>query len=197
MRNLLGCLLLLFLGSCTASLYNTQYLHGVCGAPIHWQDNDFPIQIYVAEDLPPERQGALQSAVLHWNEAAGLTVFTVVGYSTTARQGRIIVQSYDLPDDLPSMEDDEWTVGLTRNVTSNELTGHIEYSIVSIDYKTPDWQAEIVFAHELGHALGLAHDMSTSSVMYRRASQSAGYIEPDDITFVRLQASIGWSAYSP
>lgn len=166
----------------------------VCAA--RWQSSDFPLHIAVDRRLSPERQDALQEAVLEWNEAAGATVFTIDRFIDWydreymhRAQGWIYILVGDLPDiiehgvvnHLQGFCDLDWH---TPDCTDRN-------ALITLDVAVPNADAMLVFKHELGHALGLEHDNWQPSIMWPYARESGNRILPDDLNFVHWEMTHG------
>lgn len=172
----------------------TQFSNGVYhneGNVVRWYPEDFPLEILVDQDIDPKRTAPLQEAVLWWNEEVGASVFTItreVSFFSrevsNPSQATIFVADADIPDFTPGRT----TQGYARLFWNGHRMKNV---YILIDYAVPNSQAKSVFAHELGHALGLAHDESNVSLMYRSSVNSQERIQDDDIAFVRWEMQRG------
>lgn len=172
----------------------TQFNNGVYrdkGRVVRWYPEDFPLEILVDAELQPTRVEALQEAVMWWNDVVGAEVFTITReisfYGREAShppQGTLIVTEADLPELTPGLI----TQGYARLFWRGPK---MRYVYVLIDWIVPTTQAKTVFAHELGHSLGLTHDESDRSLMFHASVNSQECILEDDIAFVRWEMQSG------
>jgi len=196
MRTLLALLFLCLVGCMGIPPTTGGVLH-YHGCPAYWQPSDFPLPLVVDRRLSPERQDALQQAVLEWNEATGAQVFTVVReidwYDSELlhpRDGTVYVLQSDLVDnDFPNV-----TQGLAVLHNPN---CYIENVLVFIDVAVPNEDARLVWKHELGHSLGLAHDHWQPSIMWRFATASGDRIMENDLNYIRWEMTRDYQADSP
>lgn len=161
--------------------------HSQCS--LRWQAQSFPLEVVVDRRFSSEQQDALQEAILDWNEAVGSDVFTLqreIDWWDSEIQNphtnTIYVLLADIPDDPPSV-----IQGLS---IVHDDSCYIDRALVFFDVAVPDGDAMLVFMHELGHTLGLAHDPDWQpSIMYPYANTSGGRILMDDINFVRWETT--------
>lgn len=159
----------------------------VCYA--RWPANSFPISVVVDSRLTPARQVAVQNAVIRWNAEVGFTVFTVdriIDVMDTEwlhpHPGTVYIDQWDIEDR-----------GLTVLAGQAVLvyvpgTCSVHHAFVSIDTAAPNEFADLIMAHELGHALGLSHDEWQPSLMYPYYDTSGNRILDDDISYIEWQA---------
>lgn len=147
---------------------------------IHWQPNDFPLEIVVDRRFSPAQQETLHNSVDTWNTEVGGIVFTIsreIDWFSrellSPLPSTVYVLLYDLPEDNVQ--------GLT---TLDDERCHINRALVFLDVSVPTGDTRLVLTHELGHALSLAHDVEQQSVMWPYAATSGGQIMPEDVRFI-------------
>ena len=145
----------------------------------YWEAQYFPLPVFIDRNMPDHLIVGMYDAINTWNINTGVHVFTPV--------------PVDLLEELPkgcgwvaAIEKDIPTSGLWRAVekpgTSSLCAGE-----VSLDVGIIQGTSAKLWAHELGHALGLAHDHGDKrSIMYPIVfSDYPQYLMPDDLASVR------------
>lgn len=156
-----------------------------------WQSNEFPLEIVVDRRFSPEQQQALQEAVVTWNSAVGASVFEItreVNWYDTEVWARHDGTIYVILNDLPA----PW-LGICA-LDWHDCASH--NALIGFDVASPAWGATLIFEHELGHALGLAHDFSwRPSIMFPYVLDSGARIMADDINVVRWEMTHGYQEH--
>jgi len=192
MRTLLAVLFPCLVGCmCVPPTTNGVFYDGSCA--VHWQPEDFPLEVVVERQITPDQRIALEDAIRIWNDAVGAEVFHITRELNwydpewlRRRSGTIYVLVADIPDINPPLT----TLGLC---STNWNICRMHDAIVSLDITVQDGNdATVVFVHELGHALALRHDRSQESIMYRHALASGKRIFQDDINYIRWEMTHGY-----
>lgn len=155
---------------------------------LHWYPEDFPLEVVSDKRLLPDQQLALQDSVKEWNDAVGFTAFTISReidwwdpeFSDRVR-GTVYVQRYDVAN-----------LGFPGNVQGVAILDLLDTQIRSVvilfDINLPSDEVSLVLKHELGHSLGLPHDLNPESVMYPQESPLGSSILNDHVIFTRWEA---------
>lgn len=155
---------------------HTNGVRFVDGNVVCWNPQDFPLTVSIEDSLSAEDRVALRSAMRTWNESVGLPVFT----ETDLSWGAIHVRKRSIQSQHPNVV----LQGLAwRNYSNSRFT----QCVITLAVGLEDSDVEIVFLHELGHALGLEHDSWQQSIMFSSATDSGGRIMSDDVAFIRWQ----------
>lgn len=185
MRSVLFALVVFLLTGCVPT-FGGVLRNDLCHA--RWSASDFPISIVVDSRVSPERQIALEEAALRWNTEVGFTVFSVDRTIDVMdrewlhpRRGVIYVEQWDIADRGVNVIAGEAVLVYVP------LTCIVHHVFVSIDSAAPETYAAIIFAHELGHALGLSHDNWQPSLMYPFYDTSGNRIMAEDIAYIEWQ----------
>lgn len=143
------------------------------GARVSW-NNQMPVRFWIDSTVPEQYRTAIFSAVEDWNKASGKKLITVSEeivsspkwgvdgkntiywvnkteyFSSSKQQAKSLLRwvGTTLSDVDILINAADWTFYITEGEDRNAL--HLESLLV----------------HELGHALGLAHQTTTKSVMY-------------------------------
>lgn len=149
------------------------YLQNAYGQRVSWKGR-LPINLQVHESYPNEFLKALESAIHHWNESAGLTLIhltaTTDGLSPTASKNLLNSVHWitEWPEDrgnTQALTTLHWTKNLITEADISINGRHFTYFID--EPRTPtDVHLESLLIHELGHVLGLKHRSSEPSVMW-------------------------------
>jgi hypothetical protein len=147
----------------------------------YWESKYFPLPVYVDKNMPNHIIVGIYEATDVWNTRTGVNVFTpiLVDFMEELPSGcgwlAAVQQTYD------NDKDGYWR-GIEKPGSSSICLGE-----VSIRHGTVHAYAAKLWIHELGHALGLAHDHGDRrSIMYPTVySDFPQYVMPDDASSVR------------
>lgn len=150
-----------------------------------WYTTNFPLHVVMDESLTPMQVEAVRLAVRRWNVAVGARVFrdpVVVSWTHEALNGHLAgyvgVTSRHIPGG--HLGQAHWTV-------YRHTPDRMRHVLVVLNPDLSQAVTHNVVVHELGHALGLAHDEDPSSVMYVQSSDKARIISDEDLEYVRWQ----------
>ena len=154
----------------------------------YWEPRYFPLLVHVDNTMPIETISSVNRAIDAWNYRAGATILVPI--------------SVDFDESLPSgcgwiaaVQKELDTSGLWRGIYKPG-TSKMCHGEVSVRPEIRKSNMTKLWMHELGHALGLAHDHGDRrSIMYPVVyTDFPQYIMPDDAISV-LQMSLG--VFSP
>lgn len=120
------------------------------------------------EDSDRDYQLTLEEACAFWNRELGTLVFT---QWSDAREADVLVR----------LDDEPVTLGGWRAMTQHRIDVHGNIWALLTVSQSELMPTYVALTHELGHALGLAHDGHPGSIMY---PERAG----DDLQFVLSEA---------
>lgn len=140
----------------------------------HWPGRSTTITFQAIDDFSSSRPGWLssaQTAVSNWASAPGPQWYT---WSASSAYNKIYLHysstgSYGLTSSTLAIT---WncTAGGYCNDTDNQAGMNVDWSDIYLNHNLLDGQTTThvtnVFAHESGHAMGLYHNTSSSSLMY-------------------------------
>lgn len=144
------------------------------GKRISWKGS-VPVSFNLDPSFPPAFASAFESAIQSWNLAAGLELFKFNGYRADSSIPAFDHQNtvYFLSLDDLKFANEPGSIAATRvYVRGNKIfDADIVYDGVNRKFDTNrmhfnSFDVEAIALHELGHALGLAHNDNPLSIMY-------------------------------
>lgn len=159
------------------------------GRNIYWTASDFPIYILIDDQLDDTLVSSIDLAVYEWNYQVGFSLFVTDIYDfrepAPRTSGFIAVSQKDLGKSPRNPEAN--VLGLASPYL-HESSSHIKAVQVWYDDSITADNALLIMLHELGHALGLAHDNDCSSIMHPHVVNCSSpeiVIKEEDITRIR------------
>jgi len=151
----------------------------------YWQPDDFPLEVYIDDNIEPSVVVDIMQAASRWNERIGEDVFTYQlasadDIASLTGRGYVTVVVEDFPT--------KFWIGFAHRKWDG--ANHMKCVNITISPKTPYNDVYFVALHEFGHALNLGHDVDDKkSIMYPKvASFKSPYImriRNDDANAVR------------
>lgn len=167
-------MLLLLATACTRSIppeTSCNFLMSSNQQRITWGTNNLPITLYIDSSVPPSYVPVIEAAAATWNEsstlAIGKSLFKIETSNPSTNNTIYFMTS--------------WPAGWTTNeeaMTRDSFSGDSMYQTnVYIDAQNFQFDVtnsgnpnlvnlESLMIHELGHTVGLMHDLNVQSVMY-------------------------------
>ena len=162
----------------------TNTVENFLGELVMWDQPVFPINVGIDTEMRNERKQIVREAIDIWNTRTGLTVFTYTEGPRNILPGKVWVNE----DELPLGQCGGQIYGLARRYYQTDLLGvllSIDRGWIRLHTGVPEDQVLGTAIHELGHILGLHHDLELSSIMYRFNQVDRGSITEEDLRYVR------------
>lgn len=145
---------------------------------VSWENNE-PMQLYIDDSMPTVYYDAIHSAANKWNEAARKTLIKVIetnkGSATPSKDGVSKIYMMDTWDESMPNEQARTTVHWRGNILGEAdvriNAKNFTFYLNESDYNWSAVHFESLVLHELGHALGLAHNESEASIMRTSLAQ--------------------------
>ena len=154
------------------------FFHNKCGKTLRWKPNAFPLTVYVDPNLSVEQYYWTKLAMEEWNERIGKEVFTFPTEAYTRSQEVVYITSGSVERDY---------LGTTTLSTQESL--ELRHAVVKLRPSLHPAVGALTLVHELGHALGLKHNMRNQrSVMWPSIGLDGQTITEEDLRGARMLA---------
>jgi hypothetical protein len=161
---------------------------------ISW-NKELPLKLYIHNSVPPEAYAAIDRAVQHYNTVLGggtreiirVQARSVSGDLNPTRDGYSTMYWFNTWDPEKPLEQARTTIYWSGNEIFEAdiriIAADFRY-FLSEDTHIDGVDLEIKMIHELGHALGLAHNVTTGSAMNFKLElgQNRRKLGPVDLT---------------
>ncbi len=157
----------------SASEKSCGFVQNSAGARVSWK-SQVPVKFSIDQSVPAEFRPAIFAAAEDWNRAAGRTFLVVSQEIVTSPQwavdGKNIIYWVQKEGVFSSVSQQAKSLLRWTGTNLSDVDVLINAANWNFYLTTPvhgnDLHLESLLVHELGHALGLAHQESTKSVMY-------------------------------
>jgi hypothetical protein len=171
--------------SCVSVLHKEELntRKGATGASLHWGPWDFPLNILISSEVSNETYDRVVKEATHISNVVGCTTFSVSkidknDFRVVIHKHRDVLVSYNITNPFNDGE---------IHYQEATLPGYLYATEVYLNEKLKGDYLNKVIRHELLHVLGLDHDSSKRSVLYKWAGISEGDIEGLDVDYIRNQ----------
>lgn len=131
-----------------------------------WKDTDFPLRVKVlnVDRTPQWRMDALKASVRSFNTQLRCDIFEIV----SSGDGDVFIE-LEAPREV-------WTQNLHAGSTTHYISANGSMKANIEIYGVPNMEAALnAIEHELGHAVGLAHDDFEMSLMHPNAVSNSQF----------------------
>jgi hypothetical protein len=159
---------------------------------VSWKGT-LPVQIWIHESVPAQYHAAIMQAAAQWEYSVGKKLFTVAGIDhgplTPSQDGKNVIYWMPTWDATRPTEQARTTIFWQDNQIQE---ADILVNTQNFSYSTPDLvpnqvDFESLILHELGHSLGLQHDIVSGSVMAAYLASDYERRTPSDFDVTSLK----------
>jgi hypothetical protein len=175
---IVSIIVLIFIASAITYGVLTQYDRGFLsknGNELYYDKEDLPIQFAYTSEVPVQYLDTFTNVISELNERIGFKLFqtTMIDWNNEKDgvEGTINV----LVDVVKSFDHNPFCGGTTviKSDTRSENAGRILAVHIKIGSNLTSTKLVAAIKHEIGHALGLAHDDKQSSVMHHYTGEDS------------------------
>jgi predicted Zn-dependent protease len=159
--------------------------------PVPLNPNNLVKTVYIDKAFNYKEEGFIIDAIKEWECATNYRLkYTVVFKYDNVKSidptTSLLIRKVNHNDPL-IIESDNYREQHEKQTTKRHTVGlfhsdkNITPEILLVDDRLTNYSYKIVAMHEIGHALGLDHNPSTNTIMYRHSDMSQSYITSEDI----------------
>lgn len=171
-------IILIFIASAITYGVLTQYDRGFLsknGNELYYDKEDLPIQFAYTFEVPVQYLDTFVNIISELNERIGFKLLKTTMVAWNNKKGDVEGTINVLVDVVKSFDHNPFCGGTTivKSDTRSENAGRILAVHIKMKNNLTSTKLVVAIKHEIGHALGLAHDDKLSSVMHNYTGEDS------------------------